>query len=138
MKSKNDLAITFLGNLQQVWYANEIADKEDISGLLQRFKSFAGFLHHSLPLLYVLDYTQQQYLVMTNEMLQIAGYHPREFIESHLEKLMDVYHKDDFDIYNKKIFSRNADVLKQTPQAEHHQFVFSYNFRFFREDKKIA
>jgi DNA-binding CsgD family transcriptional regulator len=127
-----------MGNLQKAWYASEVADMQDIQNLLQHFKSFGGFMHHTFPLFYVLDYTAQQYLVMTNEMQGIAGYHPREFIESRLEKLIEVYHKDDFKIYNEQIFAHNTAFLQQAPQEDHHHYIFSYNFRFTRQDKKIA
>lgn len=138
MKSRNDLSITYMGNLQQAWYANEVADARDIDGLLQKLKNLNGFVHHSLPLFFVIDYTAQQYLVMTNEMESIAGYHPREFIESRLEKLIEVYHKDDFKIFNEQVFARNTAFLKQTPQNQHSDYSFSYNFRFTRKDKKMA
>ncbi len=138
MKARNDLNVTFMGNLQRAWYASEIADTQDIHHLLQQFKNFGSFIHHSFPLFYVIDYAAQQYLVMTNEMQGIAGYHPREFLESHLEKLIEVYHKDDFKVYNQLIFPANTAFLKETPQEEHDKYVFSYNFRFARQDKKMA
>lgn len=138
MKSRNDLDITYMGNLQKAWYAGEVADLRNIQDLLQNFKNLGGFLHHTVPLFYVLDYTAQQYLVMTNEIQGISGYHPREFIESRLEKLIEVYHKDDFRIFNQQVFTHNTAFLKQTSQQDHHQYIFSYNFRFTRQDKKLA
>lgn len=138
MKSRNDLNVTFMGNLQKAWYASEIADTPDIQNLLQQFKGLGGFIHHTFPLFYVLDYTAQRYLMMTNEMQGIAGYHPREFIESRLEKLIEVYQKDDFKIYNEQIFAHNTAFLQHVPQEDHHQYIFSYNFRFSRQDKKLA
>ncbi|MFI5159151.1 MAG: LuxR C-terminal-related transcriptional regulator [Sphingobacteriales bacterium] len=138
MKSKNDISFTYMGNLQQAWYANEAADTNDINGLLQKFKNFGGSSHHSFPIFFVIDYIARQYLVMTEAMQNIAGYHPREFIESGLDKLIDVFHKEDFEIFNQQVFARNTAFLKATPQQEHHQFIFSYNFRFLRRDKKWA
>lgn len=138
MKTRNDLQITYMGNLQQAWYACEVADVNDINKLLEEFKSPCMFMQHYLPMFYVIDYAAQQYLVMTGEMQSIAGYHPKEFLESRLDKTLDVYQKDDFKIYNQQIFSANAAFLKQTPQHEHHQYVFSYNFRFVRCDKKFV
>jgi DNA-binding CsgD family transcriptional regulator len=138
MKSRNDLNITFMGNLQRAWYASEVADAQDIEQLLVQFKNHGMFTHPTAPLFYVIDYTAQQYLVMTNEIQSMSGYHPSEFLESRLEKLLDVYHKDDFKIYNQQVFSLNTSFLKATPQASHHQYVFSYNFRFVRQDKKMA
>lgn len=138
MKSKNDLSVTYMGNLQRAWYASEVVDTQDINSILKEFQTLSGAIHHSLPLLFILDYTAQQYLMMTDAMQSIAGYHPREFIESRLEKLIDVYHKDDFKIFNQHIFSRNTSFLQETPQHEHHQYVFSNSFRFTKQNKKIA
>jgi DNA-binding CsgD family transcriptional regulator len=125
-----------MGNLHRAWYANEVADTSDINELLQKFKNFGRFSHHSFPVFFVIDYTAQQYLVMTEAMQNIAGYHPREFLESGLDKLIDVFHKDDFKIFNQQIFARNTDFLKEIPYPERHQYIFSYNFRFLRHDKK--
>lgn len=125
-----------MGNMQRAWYANEVADASDINSLLQRFKAIGGLIHHSFPFFYVIDYIAQQYLVMTDEVIGMTGYHPRDFLESRMEKLIEVYHKDDFNIYNNRIFVANAAILQQVPQAEHHQYIFSYNFRVFAQDKK--
>lgn len=138
MKSKNDLSLTYMGNLQRAWYASEAADMQDINKLLQQFKNIAGLFHNSFPVFFVIDYTARQYLVMTDAMQNIAGYHPREFIESGLDKLIDVFHKDDFKVFNQQVFARNTAFLKEIPQHEHHEYIFSYNFRFLRQDKKWA
>ncbi len=138
MKSKNDLSITYMGNLQNAWYASETADIREINDLLGRLRYFSGPLLHSMPLFYVIDYTAQQYLVMSEAVREISGYHPREFLESRLEKLIEVYHKDDFAIFNQHIFAMNASFLKSRPQTEHHQYIFSNNFRFINQNKKIS
>jgi len=138
MKIKNDLSVTYKGYLQQAWYTDEITDPQDISRLLNNFKAFAPPVHHSLPLFFVIDYTARQYLVMTDAVRQISGYAPQEFMESNLDKLLDVFNKDDFKVYNQKIFTRNTAFLKETPQEEHQDYIFSYTFRFMRSDKKTA
>jgi len=127
-----------MGHLQNAWYASEVAEQNEINKLLNQFKQFGHVVHHSMPLFYCIDYTAQQYLIMTDAMQLIAGYHPRDFIESKLQKLLEVYHKDDFKIYNQNVFTRNLEFLKQTPQHLHTQHLFSYNFRFMRADGKLA
>lgn len=138
MKIKNDANFTYMGHLQNAWYASEISDVEEINKLLNQFRQFGNVMHHSVPLFYAIDYTAQQYLIMTDPIQSIAGYHPKEFIESRLEKLIDVYHKDDFKIYNRDVFSSNLLFLKNTPQHLHNQYLFSNNFRFRRSDKTYA
>jgi len=137
MKSRNDLDLTFMGNLRQAWYACEVADVQDIHILLKQLKGIGNFNTQSLPLLYLIDYSAQQYLLMTNEIKQIAGYHPTEFLESNLAKLIEVYHKDDFKIFNEQIFTRNIEFLTQTPKEEHANHIFSYNFRVKHQDKRV-
>jgi DNA-binding CsgD family transcriptional regulator len=127
-----------MSHLQNAWYANEVADTKDIHHLLNNFKQFDSVMHHSFPIFFIIDYTAQQYLLMTDALTTVAGYHPKEFLESRLEKLMEVYQKDDFSIFNKEIFSRNAAFLKTTPSNCHHQFIFSYNFRIKCTNKKLT
>lgn len=138
MKLKKDANITYMGHLQSAWYDSELAEQREINNLLNQFRHFGNVIHHSMPLLFAIDYTAQQYLVMTDAMRTIAGYHPCEFIESKLQKLLDVYHKDDFKIYNKEVFAHNVSFLKNTPQHLHSQHLFSYNFRFMRSDNTFA
>jgi len=138
MAPKIKRTVTYMGNLQQASYSRDLADAGDINNMLQQFKNLSGSLHHSFPVFYVLDYTAQQYLIMTDAMQNVAGYHPREFMESRLEKLIEVYHKDDFKIFNQQVFARNTAFLQETPKDEHQRYIFSYNFRFLRQDKKYA
>src|ERR1700744_108140 len=98
MKSRNSVAVTYMDNLQRAWYAADMADAEDINSVLQKFKGFKGTSHSSFPLFFVVDYTAHKSLIMTDAIRAISGYHPREFLESRLEKLIEVYHKDDFKV----------------------------------------
>lgn len=138
MGGRNNTEITYLNHLQNIWYANEKVDIQDIHRLLNNFKSASNPFTKALPLLFIIDYTAKQYLLMSDAIIGIAGYHPREFLDSKMDKLMDVFHKDDFAIFNNKLFKRNAAFLSDTPFDEHEQYVFSYNFRFANIDKKYS
>ncbi|MET0392680.1 MAG: LuxR C-terminal-related transcriptional regulator [Chitinophagaceae bacterium] len=138
MKYKNDLQLTYMGNMHQAWYANEVADVRDIRRQLDGFRQFDAVIHHAFPLFFAIDYTAHRYLVMTEGLTGISGYHPRDFLDTGLDKLIDVFHKDDFTIFNKKVFARNAAFLKSRPQEEHGQYIFSYNFRFAKSDRSFA
>lgn len=124
--------------MQRAWYANEVADVSEIHRQLEGFKQFNAVVHHAFPLFFAIDYTARKYLVMTESLKGISGYHPREFLDSGLDKLMDVFHKDDFTVFNQRVFARNAAFLKDAPQEEHSRYIFSYNFRFQKSDKSFA
>lgn len=129
MNIARPLDFTFKGHLQNVYYANELVDEQDIKGMLSRFEQLCTAGKNINPLLYVIDYTRSQYLVMTNGCQIITGYHPEEMLEGGMAFLIDIFQKDDFRVYNESVFTANALFLKSQPQAQHHNFVFSYNFR---------
>ena len=129
MRFGNPVDFTFMGHLQNVHYCKEIVDEQGIQQLLQKFKQLSQFVHHTLPLFYVIDYSAYQYLFMTDSIRQMADYDPREFLEGGLDKLIEIYQKDDFKVYNEKVFTTNMQFLKAQPQSTHHQYVFSYTYR---------
>lgn len=138
MRSKKEANFTYLGHLQNAWYASEVADLYEINKLLTQFKQFGNVIHHSIPLFFAIDYTAQQYIVMTDAVQTIGGYHPRDFLENKLNTLLEVFQKDDFKLYNQNVFAANLEFLTNTPQELHGQHLFSYNFRFRRADNKWA
>jgi len=129
MNIARPLDFTFKNHLQNVYYANDLIDKQDISKLLSRFESLSLTMNNLTPLLYVIDYTKSQYLVMTNGCQAITGHHPQDFLEGGISFLVDVFQKEDFRIYNEQVFTKNAAFLGSRLQEDHHKFIFSYNFR---------
>jgi len=129
MSTARPLDFTFKRHLQNVYYADDSIDKQDIPKLLSKFESLSVAMNNVTPLLYVIDYTKSQYLVMTNGCQVITGHHPEEFLEGGISFLVDIFQKDDFKVYNENVFTRNSNFLATQPQSDHHKFIFSYNFR---------
>ena len=121
--------LTFKDHLQTVYYARENVEEREIHRLLTKFENLGAAMNYAAPLLFLIDYTRSEYLVMTNSSRLITGHDPRDFMEGGIPMLIDVYQKEDFAIYNEHVFVANTQFLKQQPQQEHHQFIFSYNFR---------
>lgn len=129
MRFATPLDYTFMGHLQNVHYCKEVADEEGIKNMLDNFRHLSKLVHHTLPLFFVIDYSMYQYLFMTESIKQMADYDPREFLEGGLDMLIEIYQKEDFKVYNENIFTSNMQFLKNTPQEDHHKYVFSYNYR---------
>jgi len=129
---------SYLEHIQDTLSSGNLIDISNIQELLENFKNLSPGLSLILPVFFILDYTARQYLLMTDRLLEISGYHPKEFLETKMDKTLEVFHKDDFAILNDYIFGVNTDFLKKTPHEDHSRFVFSYNFRFIGADKKFV
>ncbi len=129
MNISRPLDFTFKNHLQNVYYVNDVVDEQDIRQMLSKFELLSISMNYTTPLLFVIDYTKSQYLIMTNASQLITGHDARDFLEGGIPMLMDVYQKEDFVVYNESVFKANTNFLKAQPQSEHHKFVFSYNFR---------
>jgi len=129
MKIRRSTNFTFQHHLQTIYYANDLIEEAEIKKILYQFNRLNIALNHTSPLLFAIDYTKSDYMIMTDGCQLITGHDPRMFLESGIPMLLDIYQKDDFRIYNENVFARNSAFLSSRPQNEHHQFIFSYNFR---------
>lgn len=123
------LPFSFVNHLQEIHFKKDEMEQVDLEALLSQLKQINNLPFSHLPAFFVIDYTKQDYLLMSEGSRQISNYRPEAFIESGLEMLLDIYHKDDFRIYNEQIFSINHKFLQSVPQAEHRNYVFTYTFR---------
>lgn len=129
MNIARPLDFTFKKHLQTVYFANDQIETREVRGLLSKFEELSLARSNIYPLLFVIDYTKSQYLVMTDGCQPITGYRPEALLEGGMSFLLDIFQKDDFRVYNEHVFTTNVDFLKSQPTEEHHNFIFSYNFR---------
>lgn len=119
----------FEGYLQDIYYNTHETDIQKARGLLAKFDPLSQFDINPMPHYFILDYTRGEYDLFSDNSRQIAGYHPRDFLDAGIDMLRHVFVKDDFHIFGKEIFPRNCSFLKTIPQNEHGNYVFSYSFR---------
>lgn len=60
-------------------------------------RNFLALFYHSVPLVYLLDYTTSKYLSMSNSSEKILGFSQKEFIQSGLALTLDLYEKPAFE-----------------------------------------
>ena len=96
--------------------------------LLLLNKGFAALFYHSIPLVYLLDYTNGRYVTMSQAVETILGHKASAFTEGGLGFTIDHYQKDHLKIYNTDIFPDRLKILKTIPPASHGEYIFSYNF----------
>lgn len=117
--------------LSAIYYNSEEADETTASSFIERIRDLQQLNETAfgMPILYLIDYSRQEYVIFSDSSKQLMGYHPRDFLDAGLEMLRHVFHKDDYKVYCEEIFARNCEFLKNTPKPDHDRYVFSFTFR---------
>src|SRR6476469_2214772 len=130
IQQKNDN--TWLGYIEKI--ASRSFDPqqlhiEGVEKILSLNQHFNAFFYHSVPAIYLLDYTSGKYMIMSNSSRFLLGYPPSEFMDNGISFTVDAYHNDDLKSYDEKMFPDRLQVLKTIPVEEHPNYVFSYSYR---------
>lgn len=129
---KFDNSNTWLGYMKKMFSENvnpEHLQIEGIEKILSLNQHFNYFFYHSVPAIYLLDYTTGKYLIMSNSSQMLLGYKPNVFMDNGIGFTINSYHKDDLQLYNEKMFPDRLEILKAIAPDEHRNYVFSYSFR---------
>lgn len=130
MKYKNDIEFTYLDYLYSSLYKNESADQSLLNPMLAQFNTFSASYPVDCPVFVIIDYINKEYIFMTDNTKRLYGYHSKEFLENGLEFYRSLQQKDFFQVYNNNFFPNVLAFLKNTDQAQHKDYVFSFTTRF--------
>lgn len=123
---------TWLGYIEQLSQQNFSPQQLNIDGIeniLSLNYSFHSLFSHSIPMIYLLDYTTGKYLRMSRSTQLILGYECNEWVDNGIGFTIDHYAEDDLKIYNEKIFPDRLQILKKIPVSEQPNYIFTYNLR---------
>ena len=138
MKFKRDIGITYMGHLNNAWYADDVTDEYEIQPVMERFRHFTGPVSFLMPMFFVVDYTSRSYLIFTDNIKKLIGYDARELLENGLGFTLDITDKKYFKTVNEKIFPINFELLRSIPQHEHQNYIFSFNNRYKKKNGEWA
>jgi DNA-binding CsgD family transcriptional regulator len=93
---------------------------------------------HSVPMVFLLDYTTGEYLHMSNSAKSVLGFESKEFINCGLGFTLDNYEKSQFRVYNNEIFPDRLALLKSIPPEKHCQYVFTHNLQLRNRSSEYA
>src|SRR5215469_3140774 len=128
--------ITYTGLLNDVYYRPKDIDNHEVIQLLQQAEAIPHKLLPFMGYIIVIDYTQRRQVAINGSFRNITGYDPRYVIESGLDFTIEIFQKDDFKIFSETVFSQAVQFLKQTPQSQHHEYLFTYSYRVRKADGK--
>jgi DNA-binding CsgD family transcriptional regulator len=103
---------------------------EGIENLFGLSKNIHPIFRHSIPFIYMLDYTTGCYTIFSKTLRTCVGFETEYFERGGIDFTIGQYHKEDLEIYNNSIFPDRVRFLEKITPEEHAKYVFSYNFRF--------
>ncbi len=119
-------------------YSSEELNIGGIEKFLNFNQHFHAIFHHSIPMIYIVDYTTGKYLLMSNAVRNTMGYDPQDFINEGVAFTIENYHPDDLRLFNEEIFPERVRLLKSIPPDEHTNYLFSYNYRYRNKKKEYS
>lgn len=128
--------ITFNSFLGDTYYGSRDIGAKEVVQLLRQAQAIPLQLLPFKGCIHVIDYTQRRHVGLTGPAKNMIGYDPHDVLDNDLDFIIDIFHKDDFKIYNEIIFAKTAEFLKGTPQPEHTEYVFSFTYRMRKPDGK--
>ncbi|MGX5816745.1 response regulator transcription factor [Chitinophaga lutea] len=126
---RNRPRLTFEEHLRTISHESDKIDEQNVMAAISGLNTIGKSILPTKPLFYAIDYTQASYRVMTDVIQEFINEPSEAFLEGGIPKLLDIYNRDDFKVYNEHVFTTNMAFLRSQPVESHHQFVFSYNFR---------
>jgi len=133
---KNYLELSFLNCIEKMQQKHTDLDIRQLDEMVKRYNSFAA-APDIMPTIYILDFKTQEYPMVSENAINLTGYDAKSFMEGGVPFFVSICEKDDFDIFNDKIFPKTMSELSLQPQEDHAKCVFSHDFRIHTKNKEI-
>lgn len=130
MKPYSPVDFTYMSHLYNAHYTNDMADEQHALALMQKIKRATKVQTAVSPVFFAIDYKKQSYFIMSDNVKGIMGCDVRDFLNGGLQFFVhDFILKEDFEVYNKKVFAANNQFITSVPFDERDNYVFRFNFR---------
>jgi DNA-binding CsgD family transcriptional regulator len=122
--------INYMGGLQQRTFSKDELFIEGLDQIINIKSVTASVFNHSIPWIYLLDYTTGNYMVVSNSVTTMLGYKTEAFLKEGINFTFENYNPHHLKIFNEEIFPDRLKILKKISFKEHADYIFSYNFQF--------
>lgn len=119
--------LDYISTVQQRSFSKEELNVEGIERILNLNQQFHSVFNHSIPWIYLLDYTTGKYLLISKSMKLMLGYEPESFLNDGIGFTIEIYEKDHLRLLNEEIFPDKIKFLKNISATEHCNYIFSHN-----------
>jgi len=113
-----------------------IVSIEGIEKILNVQQFGLNILSHSVPMIYLLDYTTGKYLFVSTDCQVHLNFCKSKLMDGGINFVMERYHPDDMKLFNEQIFKDRLKVLQEIPPSQHKDHIFSLSYRV-KTDKAV-
>lgn len=130
MPKRNTSWTNYVADIQRRAFLPEELNIEGMEQILNLNQVTHAVFNHSIPWIYLLDYTSGKYRLISKSMRLMLGYEPSYFLDGGLSAVFENYEQTHFRLFNQEIFPDRLEVLRNIPFAEYSNYIFTYNFRY--------
>lgn len=128
MKKKSYL--NYLNFSEELYYLKKETDIEDVARFFKYMERFRANLYFFRDYtFFIIDYSRRTHIVMTGPVMEICGFHARDWLDGGLDFVVDIFQKDDFRMWNTNVFPSTLNFLQSQPHQEHSNYVFEFTYR---------
>src|ERR1035437_1567886 len=130
MSSKSSVTwVNYLDELSKKKFAPRQLLIEGIDKFINVHHHAFNILNHSVPFIYLLDYTTGKYMVVSNQCHYVMHFSNKKMLDGGIDFVLDRYHPADLQLFNEQLFTDRIRILKAIPPEEHKDHIFSHNYR---------
>jgi DNA-binding CsgD family transcriptional regulator len=129
-KPFQDSWLDYLQNCPRHSSISEKIKNQFVGEMISINSSFLSLASHSIPMVYLLDYTTGRYLSVSDTSKGVIGHTKEDIVKYGIEYIIEHYHKDHLKLLDSKIFPDRLQSLNEIDPEDHKDYVFTYNFSF--------
>lgn len=130
MPSKSSITwVNYMDDLSKKKIAPRELMIEGIDKVLNIRQHGLNILNHSVPFIYLLDYTCGKYILVSNQCDKIMNFSNKKMMDGGTDFVVERYHPADLRLFNEQIFTDRIKTLKAIPPDQHKDHIFSLNYR---------
>lgn len=138
MKTAPSNWLGYTESLRDKRYEPEELIVEGLDPLIRFSRHKIAHFTKYLPVFYMLDYTTGHYMSMSDTVKELLGFTTRDFMAEGMSLLAENLLENDLKILNEKMFPSRLALLRDTPQLEHKDYVFTHNFQMRNASKRMT
>jgi DNA-binding CsgD family transcriptional regulator len=104
-------------------------DKEEANAIMEHFQPANELISPYAPVPFLLDYTTKKYIHVGEGSFHVFGYTAKWFLESGVEKYLGIWHPDDYQVINTKVFPDNISFIASISEEDVSNYIVTYNYR---------
>lgn len=130
MPSKSSVTwVNYLEDLSSKKIPSKQLMIEGIDKIIDVRQDAFNILNHSVPFIYLLDYTTGSYLMVSMQCQVVMNFSNKKLLDGGTDFVLEMYHPADLRLFNEQIFTDRIRILKAIPAEDHKDYIFSLNYR---------